>query len=361
MSDPFLIWLLTASAISAGVLSWAGVAVLIRLAPRFGLMDRPNHRSLHSTVTPRGGGIGLVAVVMLGGIILVPTVAPSPVLPLVVVLLAALSIAEVSLHDDFHPLAPGLRLACHFAAAAIVVWVLGGFRWFDLPGGLVADFHGFGTVLTVVWIVGLTNVYNFMDGIDGLAGLQGVMAGAAWATAGLVLRAPVIVVLGGLLAGGGAGFLVHNWSPAKIFMGDVGSAFLGFSFGVLPLLALGLAARAGAPPEFLGRLPVFAALVVWPFVADGLLTFIRRALKREKVWTAHRSHLYQRLVQNGWSHAQVTVLYGSWAAAAVVAGCGYLLNAVGGETSVVAFMVLSLLAMFGFVSVWERLAGRDGG
>ena len=174
-------------------------------------------------------------------------------------------------------------------------------------------------------MVGLTNVFNFLDGIDGIAGAQGVVAGISWMLAGWYLKLGFISILGALLAGGCAGFLVHNWPPAKIFMGDVGSAFLGFVFGVLPLIALQELPR-DSNPVVIARLPVFAVLVVWPFVADGSFTFFRRLVKREPVWKAHRSHLYQRMVQAGWSHAAVATYYGLWAIVCSIAGLSLILG-----------------------------------
>ena len=332
----------------SGLLSWGLVGLLVRWAPQFGLVDRPNERSSHTRVTPRGGGIGFVLTMLLlgsGGLFWRDSATP---LVWLTYLGTGLFIAAISLWDDFHSLGAGIRFLCHFAAAGLVLWQVGGFHVFDVPGLGSWQLGILGVGLSVLWIVGLTNVYNFMDGIDGIAGLQGAVAGVAWALAGAWLQAPWVVLLGALLAGSCTGFLVHNWSPAKIFMGDVGSAFLGFSFGVLPLLAVSSIHNSGEAP--VGRLPVFAVMVVWPFIGDGLLTFFRRVCKREKVWVAHRSHLYQRLIQCGWSHTRVTLLYGLWAVISSGIGLVYLRgNGCWTECTPFAFAALSLLAMFAFV------------
>jgi len=185
--------------------------------------------------------------------------------------------------------------------------------------------------------------------------VQGVCAGLAWAVAGYCLGQPAVTCCGGLLAAGCAGFLVHNWSPAKIFMGDVGSAFLGFLFAVLPLLAVAGVRDGALSPATAARLPAFGVLVVWPFVGDGALTLVRRALKREPVWKAHRSHLYQRLVQTGWSHAQVSGWYAVWAVVCAATGGWWLGGRPGAAVLVLAVPVGTLAAMFGFVSAQEVL------
>ena len=157
--------------------------------------------------------------------------------------------------------------------------------------------------LAFLWIVGLTNAYNFMDGIDGIAGGQAVVAGLAWALFGMIEQQTLIAMLGLLIAGSSAGFLMHNWQPARIFMGDVGSAFLGFTFASLAVMAW---------PNV--RLAAAGALVVWPFVADAAFTFARRAARGERVMEAHRSHVYQRMNQRGLSHAAVSMIYTALAA-----------------------------------------------
>jgi UDP-N-acetylmuramyl pentapeptide phosphotransferase/UDP-N-acetylglucosamine-1-phosphate transferase len=270
------------------------------------------------------------------------------------VLAAALFIAGISLRDDFKSLGSGLRFGCHFAAAILSVVLLGSFEVLMVPPALSLGLGKIlGGILAVVWIVGLTNVYNFMDGIDGIAGIQGVVAGLGWALFGIWADAPTTAVLGALLAGGCGGFLGHNWSPAKIFMGDVGSAFLGFLFAVVPLVAVREA------PGMAQALPFFGGLVVWPFVGDGFLTFVRRALKGEKVWEAHRTHLYQRLVQTGWSHAQVSTLYGIWAVATT--GVAWLWLKSGSASALAAWLLPlgTLGVMFAFVSGRERAAGKQ--
>ena len=159
-------------------------------------------------------------------------------------------------------------------------------------------------MITWLWIVGLTNAYNFMDGSDGMAGSQAVIAGLGWACLGWLADFPLLADLSLLLAVGSLGFLPHNWPPARIFMGDVGSAFLGYSFAVLPLLGL----RAGGPLASLS--PILGLLLrLAVCLRHRVLTFLRRLRRGENVLAAHRSHLYQRLIIAGYSHRFVLLLY----------------------------------------------------
>lgn len=261
-------------------LAWLAAAILVRFirdwAERRAILDHPNERSSHDVPKPRGGGIAIVLITLAGSAWWwTPRFAA--------VAGAALVIAVVSWIDDVRHLPALLRLGVQ-SLAAIAVLVA-------YPAGAFAP-------LAFLWIVGLTNAYNFMDGIDGIAGGQAVVAGLAWALLGMLTQQTLMAMLGLLIAGSSAGFLMHNWPPARIFMGDVGSAFLGFLFASLAVTAW---------PDF--RLAAAGVLVVWPFVADAAFTFVRRALRRERVMEAHRSHLYQRMNQRGLSHGTVSLIY----------------------------------------------------
>jgi UDP-N-acetylmuramyl pentapeptide phosphotransferase/UDP-N-acetylglucosamine-1-phosphate transferase len=147
--------------------------------------------------------------------------------------------------------------------------------------------------------MGLTNAYNFMDGIDGIAGGQALIAGLGWAIIGFMSGQSFVGLIGLLLAASSLGFLFHNWPPARIFMGDVGSAFIGFTLAIIPILA------AQRDP----RCMVAGILVVWPFIFDTSFTLVRRLINKENIFVAHRSHIYQRLVIAGYSHRYVTLVY----------------------------------------------------
>jgi Fuc2NAc and GlcNAc transferase len=300
--------LLAVSGLGAAV-SWIAVALVRDAARRRGLLDIPNARSSHEVPTPRLGGLGIIA-----GVTAALGVAAAlgvDVGAALILLAIGLAVASVSLVDDFRGLPPLARLAVHLAAGAVAVASLGPFdviRALDVTGLQTARAVDIG--LTILWVAGFMNAFNFMDGIDGIAGGQAAVAGAATATIGWLLDVPAVVVLGTAQAAACLGFLPHNWSPATIFMGDVGSAFLGFLIAAAPLAA---PATAHSPHGLL-VLP----FLVWPFLFDTILTFVRRALRGENVMAAHRTHLYQRLTRAGWTHGRVATLYITFAAAAGV-------------------------------------------
>lgn len=272
----------------------AASAVLVEAVRRWciarGLYDPVTPRSSHSRPTPRLGGVAIVFVSLAGMAYAGMRVAPLAV--------AFLLMALVGLRDDLKPVPAKLRLLLQIAAAAIVVVGCGSFRAVILPGAGELPLGWFGPVLTGIWIVGMMNAFNFMDGIDGIAGGQALVAAIGWALIALRLGDTTLFLLAGWIGAAVLGFLVHNWWPARIFMGDSASAPLGLLFASLPLLT----------PSPDGLL-VPAALLVWPFLLDTFFTFARRALRRENVMEAHRSHLYQRMVIAGYSHASVALLY----------------------------------------------------
>ncbi len=281
-------------------------------------MDVPNERSSHSRPTPRGGGIAIVVGALMGlgvsGLMQGARISPAGV----AILTAASSVALVSLIDDLRSLSPVLRLVTHLAAAIAVL------HWLPLP--MAVDVPGVGpvtighaaTVLAFLWIVAVTNIYNFMDGIDGLAGGQGLVAGTLWGSAGLIAGDWFLACIGFAIAASCAIFLVRNWAPATIFMGDAGSAFLGFIFAVLPLLASRGALGARAWP--------FGVFVLWLFLFDATLTLARRLGRGENLFRAHRDHLYQRLAVGEVTHARVSRLYIALAAVVGLNGLAWVLG-----------------------------------
>jgi UDP-N-acetylmuramyl pentapeptide phosphotransferase/UDP-N-acetylglucosamine-1-phosphate transferase len=288
---------------AAGLLaSIGGVAIFADWARRRRLLDLPNERSSHSRPIPRGAGAVIVAVVALSALIMLIMAAAgtyAATSQIAVTACAAILVAIVSAIDDVRSLSSELRLVVHGACALVVAAVITSNAPF-WPGVLIG----------ALWIAALTNAYNFMDGIDGIAGTQAVIAGLAFAWASKSAGAPFVTVVSIATAAASAGFLVHNWPPARVFLGDVGSAFLGFVFGSLTLMLF-----QQSPLAAIG-----AALSLWPFVFDTVFTLGRRAKRGEDLLRSHRSHLYQRLVISGWSHRAVTLLFTVGAAIAAVAG-----------------------------------------
>jgi UDP-N-acetylmuramyl pentapeptide phosphotransferase/UDP-N-acetylglucosamine-1-phosphate transferase len=287
--------------IAGAAIAWVLVLGLRRWAGRLRLIDLPNERSMHTRPTPRGGGAAIVTVCILG-LTAVAAFGLQPDWPQVIgYVVGASVIVCISLLDDVFVLPAGVRLAAQLVGAAFMVAGL-----LSHPGVFMSLTHQVPAWLLVgiaiVWSVGLTNVYNFMDGIDGLAATQGLIAGLGWSVLASLSGQSWLAVLSLLIAAGCLGFVFHNWYRARVFMGDVGSAFLGFTFAYLALAAPRRTDQIGA-----------GVLILWPFIFDASLTIIRRLRRRENILVAHRSHLYQRLVLAGWGHAAVASLYASFA------------------------------------------------
>lgn len=298
-------------------------------------MDIPNARSSHTRPTLRGGGLVIVIGFLAGlGFWLLTGGSLSP--RALGWLAGALLVAAVSLVDDLKPLPALPRLLVHGLGALVLT--AAGVQAHDASSLLML-------ALAFVYVVVLTNVYNFMDGIDGLAISQAIVAGVAFAIAGTLTANPLVSISGGLLAAASLGFSVYNLPPARMFMGDVGSTFLGFSLAGLSLLAnIGVGGN---------RLPIEFGLVLFaPFLFDSLVTLSRRVARGERWYAAHRSHYYQRLVSRGLTHGQVTGLYaglGVIAAAAALAG----LYAVEPLRPVLA--LIAYAPMLGVVALVNRL------
>ncbi len=280
-------------------LSYLGVLWVRNWAERKAILSLPNIRSLHDRPMPHGGGLAIVIITLTALFLYAALIEGWSWQVLLAYLIGAVIVAVVSWLDDLRTLPVVIRLVAHSVAALCVILGVGAWKVVGFPFGGNLDLGWLGPVVTFVWIVGLTNAYNFMDGIDGIAGSQAVIAGIGWAILGWLGDQQLVSVLGLLMAATSLGFLGHNWPPARIFMGDVGSAFLGYTLAVLAVIA-------GSGET---RMPIAGALLVWPFIFDTAFTFIRRLLRRENVVSAHRSHLYQRLIIAGRSHRFVTSLY----------------------------------------------------
>lgn len=256
------------------------LSALVTLALTFILMtgktgamvrDIPNERSLHSTPVPRVGGIALMAGVLSGWALLMPFLAWWIVVP-------AAGLFALSLLDDVRNLSPQIRLAGHFFAALVALLGAGvPLLWF---------------VPVLLFIVWMTNLYNFMDGSDGLAGGMAWFGFGGYGIGAWLGGNEMFALLNFSVAAAALGFLVFNFHPARVFMGDAGSIPLGF-----------LAAVFGVSGWQAGHWPFWFPLLVFsPFAVDATVTLLKRARRGEKLSQAHRSHYYQHLVQMGWGH-----------------------------------------------------------
>lgn len=263
----------------------------------------PNERSSHSVPTPRGGGLAIVAGFFLGILLIhfLWDVAPLGAGRFAWFLTALALIAIVSLWDDFRARKVLLKVATQFVGIVIVM----------AAGVVIGELHlpWLGPVasgwlawpLTLLWVFGMTNAYNFMDGLDGMAAGNGVVASGFFSYIAWQQGDHFICLAALALCAATSGFLLFNWSPAKIFMGDVGSTFLGFSFAVMAMIA----AYYDRSHVSLFVVP----LLLLHFIFDTVLTFVRRFLRGEKVFQAHRTHLYQLLNRLGCSHRTVSMTY----------------------------------------------------
>lgn len=289
--------------------------------------DIPNHRSLHTRPTPRVGGWGIVPVSALAIAVCAPALWP--------VAAAELFLAVVSQIDDRRGLPARVRFAAHLAAAvAMVALYGGGLAWFWWPV----------LVLALAWLI---NLYNFMDGADGLAGGMALFGFGAYSVAAFTNAVPCLPLAwaSAAVAGAAAGFLLLNFHPAKLFLGDAGSISLGFLAGTLGLWGW----RAGAWPVWF-PLAVFA-----PFVADASVTLARRLLRGERFWEAHREHYYQRMVRLGVGHARTACIwYVLMLGGAALALCAVRQPPLWQGTAVTAWALLLCLCGWRLDRRWKR-------
>jgi Fuc2NAc and GlcNAc transferase len=282
------------AALATFVTTAALTPALAKWARQRNLLDVPNQRSSHVVATPRIGGAAIV-IGVLAGIVALFVLSDGLQPGILIVLVAATAISAVGLIDDFVQLSALTRLVAQILAAGLVVVAAAG----PAPLHEFSNDSWLGAVASVIWIVAMTNAYNFMDGIDGIAGAAAVVAGVGWLMVGSLVGSADMSTVAILVVAAAAAFLLYNWHPAKVFMGDAGSGFLGFLLAALPFIS----STADPSAAWAG------VLLLWPFVFDTGFTLIRRASRGENVLMAHRSHLYQRLVQTGRSHRHVSLLY----------------------------------------------------
>ncbi len=279
----------------SGLVGWLIAWLVLRNAARLGLVQPANERSSHAVPTPTGGGVGIALGGTLAGL---PMLLPLP-LAAATALIAGLVIAGIGFADDRKPLSIRLRLGAQALCFGLVVasLPLDGFAY--ATGLIWPD-----TILLVVLVlagVGFINIFNFMDGIDGLAGGEAVFI-LLGAVALVALPNPAILahplmwwMLG--VAAATLGFLTFNWPPARLFMGDAGSTWLGLMLAIFAFLTIASGWLTG--PQWL--------LLTAVFIADGVATILRRLWQREPIHQPHRRHAYQQLATRLGRHAPVTL------------------------------------------------------
>jgi UDP-N-acetylmuramyl pentapeptide phosphotransferase/UDP-N-acetylglucosamine-1-phosphate transferase len=273
------------------------------------LLNIPNERSLHRTPVIQGAGSAIVLTVLVFYAISLTGYAINWAY-----VITALSVAIVGFVDDFFAIPQLPRFVVHVAAATVLVWACDSYERLVIPGLSVSvEFGSLSAFITVGFIIWVTNAYNFMDGIDGIAGVQGVAAGLGWMLAGLINDQPAMAAIGAILSGACLGFLIFNWQPATVFMGDVGSNFLGFTLATIPLITT----EASTKTRNEGF--VLAAVFLWLFLFDTVFTRLLLLVKLSPFWRPHKEHLYQQIVVAGTSHRAVSTFFGIVALLAAIA------------------------------------------
>lgn len=311
------------------VLTFAASFVLRKYLVARQIMDIPNGRSMHTTPTPRGGGLAVMMILLAGFLPLALSDAQPG--PLLWIFGALLLLVCVSWYDDKHDAPVALRLGTHLVAAAMAVHalpegalILGGFvpLWID---------H----LMAVLALALFMNMYNFMDGIDGMAGTETFFLATGIGLVFVALGQDTLftTALTALMAGSALGFLALNWHPAKLFLGDVGSVPLGLLTGIL---LLHIAAT--------GHL-VTALILPLYYLADSGLTLLKRAARREKIWQAHREHFYQKATAAVGRPDRIVLWVATANAALIGAGLVALANPVLGATGAVLIVAFLLTKM----------------
>lgn len=272
-------WVHAARPILAFAISLLTLAWLLRSGAAVKILDHPNNRSLHQNPTPRVGGLAILTG-MLGGWMGLGFEQLAPVLA------ATVALALVSFLDDLRHLPVWQRFLAHFLAASVsVLWLSDGQSWLMLIAAILA----------IVW---MTNLFNFMDGSDGLAGGMALFGFAVFSLQAAAMGDAAFASLNAVIAAAALGFLLFNFHPARVFMGDAGSIPLGFLAGLIGFIGW----INGVWPAW------FPVLVFSPFIVDATLTLLKRLVRGERIWLAHREHYYQRLILLGHGHRKTAWL-----------------------------------------------------
>ncbi len=336
-------WLSGLALVVIAFASWAATAVVLRLLIAWRVYDKPNQRSSHTQPKPRGGGLAVIAVVLLAWIAAAASDGFHD-MGFWLLVAGALLLAAISWADDLKSRPASLRFGVQVAAVVLGLWILRP-EMLVFQGLLPLPADRVLTALLWLWFI---NLFNFMDGIDGITAVETITIGAGLAAvSGLTFGWSLGSFLAAAPAAAALGFLYWNWAPSRIFLGDVGSVPLGYLLGGLLILT-----AAGGLWEAALILPLY-------YLADASWTLANRALRREKLWRAHREHFYQRAIQRGFSHAEVASRIAACNAALVMLA----LYAVGGQKPAAPWiaLALALLAVIVLLFILARQRPRGPG
>ena len=285
-----MVYVIIFAVLCAVILSWWLLGLLIDVLIRKEIVDHPNERTLHQGIIPRGGGLIIVGGLLLGLIFITFVSGKSLFYGALTLLMFAW--ACLSWFDDKYDLSPRFRLLIQLTLALITVLIFG---WVDRVLGM--DLAWLGPLLSLIGLLWMANLYNFMDGMDGLAGSQSIIASITlcfwFYISGAFFLAGLCLFVGAC----SYGFVLRNWKPAQVFMGDVGSITLGAFFGTLIIIGVSRY-----------QLPVLSFILLFAvFIVDATITICMRACRGEKIWLPHRQHFYQRLANAGYDHAHIVI------------------------------------------------------
>ncbi len=318
------------------VVSLVATAIVRSYALRHSVLDRPNSRSSHDTPIPRGGGVGFLVATMCG-LAAAAVLGLAPIREIETFAAGLAALGGIGWLDDIRTVSARVRLFVQIAVAAWTVIMLGGLPLLR-TGETSLAIGAFGYAIGIVGIVWSINLFNFMDGIDGIAGSQAVLIFGSVSLMLFMRGSSSLAAIAGILAMSSAGFLVWNWPPAKIFLGDVGSGAIGFA-----VAALGIAS------ENRDAVPLIDfAIIGGVFVVDATITLLRRLARGGHPAVAHRDHAYQRLARAVNSHRTVTVAAAALTVLLAVVAIETMRNPATLTTALVlsyAFLVLLFVAV----------------
>ncbi|MEM7193850.1 MAG: MraY family glycosyltransferase [Pseudomonadota bacterium] len=308
------------------------------------ILDHPNHRSSHARAVPKSGGISIVITFLIGMayIVLFSDTALINERYMLGFVFTSVLIAAISLIDDMQEKSAVFKLLTHVFAVSIVLYSGIVIDSLSLPWATNYELGWIGYLISFFWILGLTNAYNFMDGIDGLVGSTALIAALFFMAISYYEGSSFVYITCYTIIAGSVGFLIYNAPPAKIFMGDVGSAFLGFVFATLAIIA----ARFDESHTSFLVMP----MLLFHFIFDTVFTLIRRLFRGESALEGHRSHLYQLLVRSGYTHLEVTLLLSCMA---FLQGLGaiWMINIPGNERLFVFIPFLLIQIVYAYLTL----------
>jgi UDP-GlcNAc:undecaprenyl-phosphate/decaprenyl-phosphate GlcNAc-1-phosphate transferase len=318
-----------------------------KLAFKIGATDKPNQRKVHQKIMPRLGGLAIYIGFLIGITIIqpsanyyLPLLNPTEHIHLAIVL-GSMVIILTGAFDDVKEISPKVKLLGQILASFIVV-VLGDLRvdFINLPFGGQLDFGFLSIPITMVWIIGITNAINLIDGLDGLAG--GVSSIALFAIAGMafVMGNPYVMVVALIAAVSTLGFLVFNFHPAKIFMGDTGALFLGFLISVLSLLGF-------KNVTFISL--IIPIIILGVPISDTFFAIIRRLVNKQPLSAPDKSHLHHCLIRSGFSHRQTVLLI--YAMSAILALTAFIFS----QSTLRGSVLIILITLFIIELIVEKI------